>query len=149
MFLLGNVPYNKLKLYNCFIFGLKWLQSYISYYFGFKRIFVLGERITCVYSLFAVILFVCKFECNILRVCSAFGCICVDEFVCICVFVTVWSSHAVGIHVWHQLSLTLGISYCKANDVYFCLYLKFILFDNASKRKRNHGTRLGNRTLDL
>ena len=85
MFLLGNVPYNKLKLYNCFIFGLKWLQSYISYYFGFKRIFVLGERITCVYSLFAVILFVCKFECNILRVCSAFGCICVDEFVCMCI----------------------------------------------------------------
>ena len=68
---------------------------------------------------------------------------------CVCVFVTVWSSHAVGIHVCHQLSLTLEISYCKANDVYFCLYLKFILFDNACKRKRNHGTRLGNRTLEL
>ena len=48
---------------------------------------------------FAVILFVCKFECNLLLVSSAFGCIFVDDFVCICVFVTVWSSHAVGIHV--------------------------------------------------
>ena len=40
------------------------------------------------YIIFYSVLFVCKFEGNLLLMCSAFGSLRVDEFVCSCVFVT-------------------------------------------------------------
>ena len=62
-------------------------KNYESYNFGFKIIFILGEEAIYVYYFYSV-LFVCKFEGNLLIMCSAFGSLHVDEFVCLCVFVT-------------------------------------------------------------
>ena len=95
----------------------------------------------CIHFFFIFFL-VCKFGCNLLLMCLAFGCISFDEFVCMChMSVTVLPIYIVGMQVWHQLLLTLETSDCKANEFYFCLSsivlwnLEFSCFATLVKRR--------------
>ena len=52
------------------------------------------------YIIFYSVLFVCKYEGNLLLMCLAFGCISFDEFVCMChMSVTVLPIYIVGMQV--------------------------------------------------
>ena len=104
-------------------------KNYESYNFGFKIIFILGEGAMCVYYLLFTVfclfvsLRVIYWLCVQLLVAFMSMNLCVYVYLshawhCACVV-----KYAVGIQVWHPLSLIREISYRNANDVFFCLTL--------------------------